>query len=656
MRPAVHRTIAIVDVARFGDRRRTNEHHQAVRDGLYSALRQALERIGVPWGRFDHEDRGDGIFLLLPSDIPKSIFVEDFPAELVAALHAHDVGRPEEERIRLRLALHAGEVVLDDHGATSAAVIQAFRLLDAPELKRTLSASDGVLAIVASAWFFEEVVRHNAASRPESYRQIRAQVKETDTPAWIRLPEQPVAKPGGTGAPLQTLPRDTSMFTGRQEELNRLLAATSSVDPRQVVAIHAIDGMAGVGKTTFAVHLAHRLADRYPNGQLFVRLHAYTPGQRPADPADLLFTLLSTAGVATQHIPAGLDARAAAWRDHLVGRRMLLVLDDAASHQQVEPFLPSSHGCLPLAISLVASRLKHHDSWSAADLAADLTQARGRLLEIQAEDVAVAAAFDLSYRKLPPDQRNFLCHLGMHPGLDLDAYGTAALADIPLSDARDQLEALYDNHLLDEPTPGRFRMHDLVRDYTHIRAQQDLPGADEPAVARLLQHYQDTTGVAEDYIYGRVSPGADDTGAVDTIVDVSTALAWLRTERANLVASMEYAARHGQHQQVVGLQDALTSFMWVTGPWDQGILLQQIGEGHRDDPPSRAFAFSRRGGMLSMAGNFTGAIDAYTRALEIYRSLDRPELRKRMANTLSSLGIAQLVVGEVRSRSARRVI
>ena len=118
-----------------------------------------------------------------------------------------------------------------------------------------------------------------------------------------------------------------------------------------VVGIHAIGGMAGVGKTTFAVHAAHRLAGGFPDGQFFLPLHAHTPGQRPVEPVDALASLLLTAGVGAQQIPPGLQARAARWRDYLAGKKVLLLLDDAASHEQVTPLLPGTAGSLVLITS-----------------------------------------------------------------------------------------------------------------------------------------------------------------------------------------------------------------------------------------------------------------------------------------------------------------
>ena len=704
MGPALHRTVVVVDVAGFSGR--TAEQQLVVRNGVYSALARSWEKIGVPWSECQHEDRGDGALVLVPSDIPKAVFVEKLPHVLAEELREHNSENTAGERIRLRLALHAGEVHFDEKGVTGAAVILTFRINEAPELKEALSASPGDLAVVVSSWFYDEVVRHSAASEPAAYRKIRVGVKETDTIAWIRVPGKTAL-----GDATRTLPRDKAAFTGRRHELNRLRTfVTAALGTGQVMAVQAIDGMAGVGKTALAVHLAHQLADQFPDGQLFMPLHAHTANQAPADPAEVLYTLLTTMGVPAQRIPAGVDARAAMWRDHLVGRKVLLVLDDAASHQQVEPLLPASDGCLvlvtsrqrltaldaevtslntlprrdaetmftrlsgrragpadaakvaevvrlagylPLAISLLAGRLRHRDTWTVAHLATDLRLTRGRLLEIQAEDVAVAAAFDLSYRNLPADQQRFFCCLGLHPGTELDMHGAAALADVPVSVAVDHLDALYNDHLLDESAPGRYRMHDLVRDYAQSRVRQDLPDGGRDAVARLLAYYQRTARVAEDIIYGKSPTGEDVAPSADTIVDVPTALAWLEAERANLAACVDLAVRHGQNQQlIVQLQDALTSFRWITGPWEHDIVAQRPAGDRHDDPVGLAYTYSRSGHDLMTTGDFAGAIKDFERALAIYRHLDLPELRKRKANTLSFLGIAQLGPGDVRAAIA----
>ncbi|WP_067454381.1 hypothetical protein [Actinomadura macra] len=184
--PSVHHTIVCVDVAKFGDDRRTTPHQVAVRDGLYRALHTAFDRSGADWGDCYHEDRGDGALVLVPSEVPKARLSAGLPPALTAALDEHNQIHAEESRIRLRLALHAGEVRHDAQGATGNALTHAFRLLDAPAIKEALDASPHVLAVIASDWFFEEVIRHDPASSPGLYGRAEITVKETRAPAWLR--------------------------------------------------------------------------------------------------------------------------------------------------------------------------------------------------------------------------------------------------------------------------------------------------------------------------------------------------------------------------------------------------------------------------------------------------------------------------------------
>src|ERR1700722_1750069 len=180
---AVHRTIVAVDVVGFGDRRRNNRNQVAVRGGLYRAMQEAFRRAGIPWMDRDHEDRGDGMFILVGSEVPKSLFVESLPSTLVAALQRHNGDHPDVEQIRLRMALHAGEVNYDEHGVTAASINLAFRLLDSDPVKESLADSPSVLAIITSSWFFEEVVQQSAVDATE-YRPVPVTVKETVTTGW----------------------------------------------------------------------------------------------------------------------------------------------------------------------------------------------------------------------------------------------------------------------------------------------------------------------------------------------------------------------------------------------------------------------------------------------------------------------------------------
>jgi hypothetical protein len=181
-----------------------------LREGLYYALRRAFDDAGVPWADCRAEDCGDGVFVLVPPEIPKGPFVEFLPNALAVALHRHNLTHDAGARIRLRMALHAGEVAYDDHGVTAPSINHSFRLLEAPPLKEALKTSRGVLALITSAWFFDEVVRHSDGLDPTTFRPVSVAVKETRTTGWISLPDRPfpadadllaTAGPGGTVAP-----------------------------------------------------------------------------------------------------------------------------------------------------------------------------------------------------------------------------------------------------------------------------------------------------------------------------------------------------------------------------------------------------------------------------------------------------------------------
>jgi tetratricopeptide (TPR) repeat protein len=509
-------------------------------------------------------------------------------------------------------------------------------------------------------------------------------------------------------APTRTLPRDVASFTGRLQELDQLMAAAGA---RDVAAIHSIDGMAGVGKTAFAVHAAHRLAPRFPDGQIFLSLHGHTPGQRPVDPADAVASLLKILGVPAAQIPRDPQARYAMWRDHTAGKRLLLLLDDAAGDEQVRPLLPSSVGSLvlvtsrrhlielegtqsvrletlpydeaatmlvrladrpdldlddpavreiselcgylPLAIGMMARQLHHHPAWTAGDLAAELASSRGRLELLQAEDVSVAAAFDLSYRDLSVGERQLFRHLGLYPGIDIDAYAAAALDGTSLDAARRHLESLLDQSLLAEYTPGRFRLHDLIRQHARNMATADDQPEREAALGRLLDYFVYCTQEADHHLFRRTHTGdTTESGPAPLytaeLVKREDAIAWMEVERVNLQAVADYSVRAGRPDIAIAAAAAMHGFLHVFGYWYQAAALHATAvEAARTlgDGLAEAEALTDMGSMQYLTGDSPGSAATLTKALELYRDLGSP---LGEANALAELYVVQVGRGDYR--------
>lgn len=185
-----HTTICVVDITGFGGmEQRTRSNRVALREGMHRALERAFAQSGISWADSHQEDLGDRVLTLAPAAFDKSVFAEKLPEALASTLRDHNAAHPPEEHLRLRMALHAGEITRDSQGATGSALIHAFRLLDSQPVKDALRDSTSVLAIVASEWFYNEVVRHRAESAPEDYERVEVSVKETQGSGWIRLPD-----------------------------------------------------------------------------------------------------------------------------------------------------------------------------------------------------------------------------------------------------------------------------------------------------------------------------------------------------------------------------------------------------------------------------------------------------------------------------------
>ncbi|SDC95625.1 AfsR/SARP family transcriptional regulator [Streptomyces prasinopilosus] len=421
-------------------------------------------------------------------------------------------------------------------------------------------------------------------------RILRAdpRLAEPSSPA----PPAPAAAPA---RPAQ-LPATVPDFTGRASFVRELGAILASAEGR-VMAVSAVAGIGGVGKTTLAVHVAHQARTVFPDGQLYVDLQG--AGSRAAEPETVLGSFLRALGTPDSAVPDSLEERAALYRSLLDGRRVLVLLDNARDAAQVRPLLPGTEGCaalvtsrvrmvdlagahlvdldvmspdealalftrivgeervasertaaldvvaacgfLPLAIRIAASRLAARRTWTVSVLAAKLADERSRLDELRAGDLAVKATFELGYGQLEPAQARAFRLLGLADGPDISLAAASAVLDLPAPDAEDLLESLVDASLLESAAPGRYRLHDLVRLYARACAERDEqpPGERAAALSRLLDFYLATAAA----VYAIERPGdrlADHLAATDhpglCFPDREAARDWLYTEASCLLS------------------------------------------------------------------------------------------------------------------------
>ncbi|MFI6172355.1 AfsR/SARP family transcriptional regulator [Nocardia sp. NPDC051052] len=421
------------------------------------------------------------------------------------------------------------------------------------------------------------------------------------------------------------LPGDIADFTGRTAEIGGLLTDIPPEAARPTVFIEAIDGMAGVGKTTLAIHAAHQLSNRFPDAQLYLDLHGHAAESTPLDPMVALDRLLRAVGVPSETIPPDLDARAALWRTEIAALSALLVLDNVADVDQIRPLLPGTPSCLvlitsrrrlvdlevskslsldvlsredatalftsivnddrviaepdavaetvrlcgylPLAIRIAAGRLRARPVWPIDRLAERLRHPNNRLEHLSAGSRSVAAALTASFQDLPTDHQRAFGLLGLHPGRDFDTYATAALADIGIDAAEQILEALVDVHLLEQVVSERYRFHNLVRDYAATLVQpSDLDGG--AALTRLFDYYRYAAwAVGSKILPDRVSRVVDLPRPVTPMPALAThqeCVDWLHSERLNLLAIAREATR-GRWSDYTGLFSEILWWPYVTG-------------------------------------------------------------------------------------------
>lgn len=497
---------------------------------------------------------------------------------------------------------------------------------------------------------------------------LRDEPDEAD-PASLTVPSAP--------SPAQ-IPADLATFTGRSAELARL--ADLLDDARATIVVAAIDGMAGVGKTALAIRFAHSVRHLFPDGQLFLDLHAHTADVDPLDPAAALDHLLRSIGVPGSLIPSDVDGRAALYRSRLADRRILVVLDNAMSERQLAPLLPAGPGSLvvvtsrrrlsglddatpltldqlsaddaislftlvagkhrtpstdaggtaeivglcgglPLAVRIAAARFRDRPAWTLAQLSGRLRDERRRLTELEVGERSVAATFGLSYRQLGSEQQRGFRLLGLTPGADIDLPAAAALLDRPALSAGNVLDSLTDAHMLIEHLAGRYRFHDLLRDYA-VHSCAELPAAERAeAVTRVLEHYARTAALAMDELYPHDSaarPAVDTTGAGRP----ADPAGWLDAELGNLLATASHAVRNGRPSHSILLSRLLRLHLRTRGRYAQAEQLHSLALAvatELDDHAGQLDALRGLADSFFLTGRVEAAEREYQRALELAR-------------------------------------
>ncbi len=523
-------------------------------------------------------------------------------------------------------------------------------------------------------------------------------------------PEVPTSEP----TPAQ-LPHNVRGFVGRAGELAELDGVLDGgVD---AALISAVAGTAGVGKTALAVRWAHRVRDRFPDGQLYVDLRGYGP-EEPVSPMDALAGFLRALGVEGAGIPQDPAERSALFRTLVDDRRMLVVLDNARTTEQIRPLLPGSRHCfvlvtsrdslaglvaregarridldrlpaneaaallreligdrsddrpdalgvlvelcarLPLALRVAAELIRSRRGSSVAELVTELADEQRRLDVFDAQDdpqTAVRAVFSWSYRQLSAQAALVFRLFGLHPGRDTDAYAMVNLSTMELREVRRVLDTLVRANLIDETAPGRYEQHDLLRAYAaELLESTEDEVARDAALARLLAYYLHTAVSATKFLAHEVDEQpkvAEPTGAAPTFADIDGAVAWLNSERANLVAA-SVAAVHTDADYPTKAPVVLWRDFEIGGHFDEALIMCDL-----------ALAAARRLGrvadqahtlrMLSNINRVTGDVESAIRhaedALRLYRELGD---RRMQASALSSLGAVMALTGRLRD-SAR---
>ncbi|MER6441564.1 BTAD domain-containing putative transcriptional regulator [Streptomyces sp. NPDC001185] len=510
------------------------------------------------------------------------------------------------------------------------------------------------------------------------------------------------------------LPADLTTFTGRHVEVEQMKALLLEEGaPSKTVVISAIHGMAAIGKTALAVHVAHQVADKFPGGQLFINLRGFDPVSPAVQPGEAIRDFLDALGIPPQRIPAGIDAQSALYRSLLANRNMLIVLDNARDIHQIRPLLPGSPGSLvivtsrneltglvvgdgahpltlspwtqeeahdflakrlkaerlaaepeaaeeiirhsdrlPLALAVVAARAATNPNFPLSVIVDSLREHQGSLDAFAGSDIDIRAVFFSSYNSLSGPASHMFRLLGLHAGPYISAPAIAALAALPLREARSLLLELKGAHLLVESKPDQFTLHDLLRVYAAERAQTEMSLQEKNlAIERLLTWYLHTADAA----YGHITPHRRRISIKEilpscvplTFTTYEQALEWCTAERANLVFAVRAAAASRQPAIAWQLTSLLWGFFYLSRHTEDWLDTTQTGLAVArfvGDLEGEAQSLMDLAAALHIAGRDDETFGHLNQALAIYRKLGDVNGR---AAAVSNLGNAYLAFNQL---------
>ncbi|WP_184078101.1 BTAD domain-containing putative transcriptional regulator [Nocardiopsis mwathae] len=443
------------------------------------------------------------------------------------------------------------------------------------------------------------------------------------------------AEPSSEFVPRNDLPRDIPDFTGRERPLQELIDIGEHSSGRAEAVV--IAGPGGAGKTTLAVHAAHRLVEHFPDGQLFIDLYGFTVDQKPLDALAALGVLLRAVGVEPDAIPESVEERSALWRAMLAGKRVLVVLDNAVSSAQVSPLMPAAPGSLtlvtsrqdiavvsgaryislgmldeesslelfsailgtarveqepeqaqvvvslcgglPLALRIVGGRMLSRPRWTFAHVEQRLREHQRRFRELRLDGHSVEAVFELSYQSLNAVQQRTFLFLGIMIGSSVDLHGATSLLKYEPPDADDLLQELVSVCLLEESAVDVYRFHDLIGAYARQKALEIIPKEDiEAARRRMAEYYLDMSQSAADLMGPRGHDYERDEAEIsryrNEISCRAEAVAWFEVHQENLVHALDFFASDGAGDASWLLVDAIWRFYAFQGRTELLITIQ----------------------------------------------------------------------------------